>query len=162
MHKFNEEINSFVKSQKQLMGYLRQFKTHVNNIVPMKEQEVKYYKNFAEFLNKYEQGNQKSEATSPTIVGDKVVEVRMISGDSEQALMNNLENLSKDLRNPFKGIRNWVKGEVMNLEALMAAIGEKEACDMRRHNAVRRLEQDRALINSINQRKFTLQTLFKT
>jgi hypothetical protein len=47
-------------------------------------------------------------------------------------LKNKLEILGKNLENPFIHIRNWVKCEVMNLEALMAAIGEKEACIFRK------------------------------
>jgi len=61
---YNEEISKFLKLQKQLMNHLRQFKAHINNIVPMKEQELKYYKQFADFLRKYEDGNEKSEQSS--------------------------------------------------------------------------------------------------
>ena len=41
------------------MDHLRGFKSHIQNIVPMKEQELKYYKSFADFLQKYEEGSEK-------------------------------------------------------------------------------------------------------
>ena len=50
----------------------------------------------------------------------------------------------------------------MNLEALMAAIGEKEACTARKMKAVRNLTSDRELIAKINQNKFSYKTMFKT
>lgn len=43
------------------MDHLRNFKQHIKLIVPMKEQELQYYKQFAEFLQKYEDGNEKSD-----------------------------------------------------------------------------------------------------
>jgi len=48
-----------VKEQKQLMDYLKNFKTHIHQIVPMKEQELKYYKQFTDFLHKYEVSSEK-------------------------------------------------------------------------------------------------------
>jgi hypothetical protein len=47
---YNHEIHNFVKEQKKLLDNLRNFKSHISNLVPMKEQELKYYKQFAEFL----------------------------------------------------------------------------------------------------------------
>jgi hypothetical protein len=43
------------------MNHLNKFKTYINNIVPLKEQELRYYKEFASFLAKYEEGNEKTE-----------------------------------------------------------------------------------------------------
>jgi len=37
------------------MNHLKNFKQYITQIVPMKEQELKYYKQFTEFLTKYEQ-----------------------------------------------------------------------------------------------------------
>jgi hypothetical protein len=52
------------------MEYLKQFRYHVNNIVPMKEQEMRYYQRFAEFLQRYEDGEEKSDKNSPNILRD--------------------------------------------------------------------------------------------
>jgi hypothetical protein len=52
--------------------------------------------------------------------------------------------------NPFKHIRNWIKGEMMNLDSLMAAIGEKESCDFRKQLAIKKLAADRELNDKLN------------
>lgn len=52
--------------------------------------------------------------------------VKLIDGDSKAHLKNNLEELTNELKNPFKHIRNWIKGEMLGLAALIAAIAEKE------------------------------------
>ena len=58
--------------------------------------------------------------------------VKLVSGDTKAHLKNKLDLLSQELVNPFIHIRNWIKGEVMNLQALMSDIGEKESCDHRK------------------------------
>ena len=53
------------------MDQLKNFKQHIKLIVPMKEEELNYYKQFADFLNKYEVTNEKhSEASVKLISGD--------------------------------------------------------------------------------------------
>jgi hypothetical protein len=64
--------------------------------------------------------------------------------------------------NPFIHIRNWIKGEMLNLESLLEAIGEKESCDNRKQMAIRKLAEERELVEKLGQNKFTLKTMFKT
>lgn len=42
--KYNAEITEYVKEQKILMEHLKDFKSHIKQIVPMKEEELRYYK----------------------------------------------------------------------------------------------------------------------
>jgi hypothetical protein len=58
--RYNDEvINGFIKDCQVLMQALDQFKNQMRQIVPMKDQEVVYYKNFVDFLVKYEEVNEK-------------------------------------------------------------------------------------------------------
>lgn len=57
---YNENISEFVKECKDLIHVLKHFKKQIKVIVPIKEQEVAYYKHFVDFLNKYEELNEKS------------------------------------------------------------------------------------------------------
>ena len=52
----------------------------------MKEQELKYYKQFAEFLQKYEDANEKCHNAA-----HGVPQVRLISGESKSHLKNKLD-----------------------------------------------------------------------
>ena len=49
-----KETVSYIKERQSLLNYLKNFRRHANNIVPYKDLEMKYYKNFATFLEKYE------------------------------------------------------------------------------------------------------------
>ena len=113
------------------MDHLRNFKGHIKQIVPMKQQELAYYKQFADFLQKYEESNERSKTGLGG--GDYV---KLVSGDSKAHFKHKLDHLGKDLANPFIHIRNWIKGEILNLNALGSAISAKEACDARKHQAV--------------------------
>lgn len=55
----NEKINDFVKDCRDFIDHLKKFKKQVKLIVPIKEQEVMHYKDFVEFLIKYEELNVK-------------------------------------------------------------------------------------------------------
>ena len=87
--------------------------------------------------------------------------MKLIDGDSKANLKNNLDDLTSELKNPFKYIRNWIKGEMLGLAALIAAIAEKESCDTRKANAIKRLQNDREMNKKIGEGKFVLKNVFK-
>ena len=120
------------------MDHLRNFKGHIKQIVPMKQQELAYYKQFADFLQKYEESNEKSKSTLGG--GDHV---KLVSGDNKAHLKYKLDMLAKELQNPFIHIRNWIKGEIMNLHALSNAISAKEACEGRKQHAISKVASER-------------------
>lgn len=55
-----------------------------------------------------------------------------MSGEAQSGLKGKLDGLSKNLENPFIHVRNWVKGEMLNLNSLIAAIADKESCEVRK------------------------------
>jgi hypothetical protein len=58
-------------------------------------------------------------------------------------------------------IRNWVKGESFDLGALILAISEKESCDLRKKNAVKKMNKDRELNKKLAEGNFTFTGMFK-
>ena len=154
--KYHANIVEFQKEQQVLMDYLRQFKTHIKQIVPMKQQELTYYRQFADFLQKYEDSNENSK------VEGAHNHVRLVSGDSKAHLKNKLDGLAKELQNPFVHIRNWVKGEIMNLNALSMAVAGRESCEARKSAAIKRSASERDVLASLQQGKTTMRGLFKS
>ena len=74
------------------MGHLRNFKQHIGAIVPIKEQELLYYKQFSEFLQKYEETQDKSQV----VLGSQA-QVNLVKGDSQSHLKNKLDTLASSL-----------------------------------------------------------------
>ena len=66
------------------------------------------------------------------------------------------------MRNPFRHIKNWIKEELMNLESLLAAIDEKEACNRRKQKCVKLLATERDLVDKINHNKFDFKLVLKS
>ena len=89
---------------------------------------MRYYKQFANFLTHYEEANEKCNDKDSK-------QIRLISGDSQANLKTKLDALSEEMINPFIHVRNWIKCEMMNLNALMDAISQKESCDGRKAQA---------------------------
>lgn len=118
---------------------------------------MRYYREFAEFLQKYEEGQEKTQVT---LGGNKAI--KLAAGDTQSHLKNKLDVLTSELVNPFIHIRNWVKGEMLNLGALISAISEKEACDIRKQNAIKRLADDRDMVHKLSEGKFTFKHMFKS
>ena len=88
----------------------------------------------------------------------------MVADDNEKSelLISKLEQLPKQLKNPFAHIKTWNKDEAMNLESLIAAIAEKEACNARKLKAIKVLASERDLVDKIGQNKFHFKLLLKS
>ncbi len=88
---FNEEVTAFAKDQANLNLHLQEFKKTLKNIVPIKEQERLYYHSFSNFLERYE--DSRGTGQGATQVGS-LSHVRLITGDSNVALKDKLEQMS--------------------------------------------------------------------
>lgn len=120
---FNKNaINAFVKESQVLMTSLQQFKLHMKVIVPIKEQEVYHYKNFVEFLGKYEDLNQRSQKAGSLEGSSKPEGEAILSAPEGAHLKDLLATTAANARNPYIYMRNWVKQEISELQALMQAI----------------------------------------
>ena len=58
-------------------------------------------------------------------------------------------------------MRNWVKSELMELQALIEAISRKEGVEAARTNAIKKIKDRKDTIDKMNQGKFTFKGLFK-
>ena len=58
-------------------------------------------------------------------------------------------------------MRNWVKSEQMELQALFEAISRKEGVDGARNKALARIRDRKETIDKMNTGKFTFKGLFK-
>ena len=102
------------------MVALETFRNQMKVIVPMKDQEVLYYKNFVDFLVKYEEVSMK-----PSQEQDPNVSTTLLYGVWGDELKSKLTKTVSDhlflflqaenIKNPFKTMRNWVKSELMEL-----------------------------------------------
>ena len=154
-------LKNFVKQQRKTIDHLKTFQKLSVNMVPLKDQIVRGYQSFADFIANYEESNEESELKqSNTTPG--LTSTRMVSGASQQNLKYKMEQLPKKMSNSFKHIKNWIKEELMNLESLVSAIDEKEACVRRKQKCQKVLSSERALVEKINHNKFDFKLVMKS
>ena len=136
---YNKIINEFIKEQNQLIKHLRAFRKNVNDLVPMKEQELLYYNKFVGFLSNYEEAADKVVEVLPNSKG--MDPFRIVTSKNGASMKGRIEMLGKQLKNSFMHIRNWIKLEMMNMETLVLAIHEKDLCYQRKHKAMKMLHE---------------------
>ena len=152
---YNELINDFVRDCREYIEHLKGFKKHLKVIVPLKEQEVTYYREFVDFLIKYEDTNQKKAK-----YGDP--SVYLLTGDARIDLKSQLQHTAESIKNPFKHIRNWIKGELMELNALLECISRKEGVEATKSKAITKVKDNKETVDKMNTGKFTFKGLFKS
>jgi len=85
-----------------------------------------------------------------------------VSGDTKAHLKSKLDELAKEMQNPFKHIRDWIKGEMMNLDSLIHAISEMECCTNRKQQAIKKMADLRDTNQKLAAGKFTIKGMFKS
>ena len=152
-----EQVQNFVRDQKELLITLTSFKKQLKAIVPIQEETNNYYKSFAGFLEKYEEAKDKAQATP-----DSLVHVRLLSGPRGNVLKEKMETMCTHQTNPIKHIANWVKGEVWSLEQLIAAKEKTDYMETLRQKTIKDIAETQDTINKLNAGKFTFGSLLKS
>ncbi len=151
LRSYKDNINDFIRECKGLQGQLVHFKNSVKSMVPIKESELSYYKTLADQLKTYEETNLTTYAS-----GERI-ERKLIVGDSSKMdVYQTLVNLTEDVENPFKTIRNWVKGELMDIQAMLDAINKMDNLSMIKLKLINKIKENNSTIEKINSGKFTI------
>ncbi|TNV81241.1 hypothetical protein FGO68_gene10278 [Halteria grandinella] len=159
---FNKNvINAFVKESQVLMTSLQQFKLHMKVIVPIKEQEVYHYKNFVDFLCKYEDLNHRAQTAGSLDPNQSTPAEAIVNAPEGAHLKDLLATTAANARNPFIYMRNWVKQQIFELQALMQAITCQINVEKQRQNTIAKIQKKKETIEKLNTGKFTFKGLFK-
>lgn len=100
MKGYNEIVIEFVKDCRELITILKLFKKQIKIIVPIKEQELAYYKHFVEFLGKYEEINTKNARLHGEFTNDLNVTI-MIGDNKKVDLREKIQKLVRFIGNNF-------------------------------------------------------------
>lgn len=118
--------------------------------------EVNYYKDFADFLVKYEDSNgKKAKADDPLVA-------RLLTGDTRHDLKQKLTDNASAMRNPFKHVRNWIKGEIMDLHCVLECIARKEGVESTKAKAITKVKDNKETVEKMNTGKFTFKAMFRS
>ena len=85
-----------------------------------------------------------------------------MTGDGRIDLKSQLTNTAQSIKNPFKHIRNWIKGEIMELNALIECISRKEGVEAAKSKAISKVRDNKDTVDKMNRGKLTFKGLFKS
>jgi hypothetical protein len=85
----------------------------------------------------------------------------LVSDPKKLDIKSKLELLSSAAPNPFKHVKNWVKGEILEIEAILEAIAMKEAMVSRKQKSENKKQSNQNNVDKISNGKFTMKGLFK-
>lgn len=66
----------------------------------------------------------------------------LVSDPRKLNMQQKLEYLSTNAQNPFKHVKNWVKGEILEIEAILDAVSMKEAMVARKEKAAKKKKEN--------------------
>ena len=65
------------------------------------------------------------------------------------------------MKNPFKHIRNWIKGELRRIGSLIEAISRWVSLEVRKNDTIRRVKDEKVTLAKLSSNSFVLGAMFK-
>lgn len=153
---FEEDTAEFIKDQQALMVHLQSFLKNLADMMPIKKAERDYYTQFSNFLEKYEETKQKKSGQ----LGE-LAHVQLLSGEQQAGLKTKLAEIGLKFQNPFIHISNWVKGEVLTLDALIRCVQHIQNIDQMKRKTIENIRDTEDTIRKLNSGQFTFSGLLK-
>lgn len=155
--RYSDAIREFVISSKEIFPLLAKFKNCISILEKQRHYQVEAYKQFADFLTQYENTTM-NIYSSDALPGH----YKMISDSDNNTMKEQIDNLSRKVSNPFIRFKYWVKEEIIDLNALIEAIGHKNSLESRKLKLETRIKNSNNELEKLNAGKKTLKTIFKT
>lgn len=107
-------------------------------------------------LKQYEQtlyANYSNEALSTE-------EYKVFEAQSEHDLIGEIESMPKKMQNPFKSMNRWLKFEILDLEAIILTVSQKNEMEKRQTESINKRNDERTELKQILEGKEALKHLF--
>ncbi|CAI2363823.1 unnamed protein product [Moneuplotes crassus] len=157
VNRYTDSIREFVISSKDIFPLLAKFKNCITQLEKQRRYQLEAYKDFSEFLSQYESTTM-NVYSSDSIQGH----YKMISDTDNNTMRAQIEALSEKIDNPFIRFKYWVKEEIIDLHALLQAIGQKNSLESKRHKLQNKIKNANSELEKLNAGKKTFKTLFKS
>lgn len=155
--RYSDAIRDFVIQSKDIFPLLVKFKNCITQLEKQRCYQLAAYKHFADFLTQYENTTLNIYA-SEALQGPQ----RMFSDTDNNTMKEQIDNLSRKVSNPFIRFKYWVKEEIIDLHALLEAIGHKNSLESRKAKLEAKIKNTNVELEKLNAGKKTLKTLFKS
>ena len=115
-----------------------------------------FQKGFTDFIAKYEATNTKTAQDIANTRAEEMNVTFVTGSQGKEQMKEKIDDIQQQMVNPFQHIKNWIKGEVMRLNALLETIMKKEGVEAKQANARKDLKAKQETVRKLNDGKFVL------
>lgn len=155
MDSFDQQCHEFSHFHKQVIPVLKGLQKDVSTYMNATSQGIQDYKQFLSMLEKYEGLN------FSTYVDNDESRLVFGNGDGGKDLKKQVSKLSDNLKNPYFNIYHWVKGEIFDIDSIMAAVSIKDKIEKTRLAKEKTKKSTQENLDNVTTGRKTVKTLFK-
>mmetsp|Transcript_15406 Transcript_15406/g.14998 ORF Transcript_15406/g.14998 Transcript_15406/m.14998 type:complete len:131 (-) Transcript_15406:263-655(-) len=122
---------------------------------------MSFYKYFVDFASKYEDINGKyMQQLGPNRTD---LNISVLTGDGRTLDMKEkLQTMAQDMKNPFRHIKDWIKGEVKKIHSLLESIQRVQNLENIKKNTQKKVNDSRVTSSKLESGQFTFAGILKS
>lgn len=151
---FAQRLTEFTFFVKKIEPYLKYLKNELAQFLTTKQLTINNYKNLARMWNIYEEVNL-------TAYVDMSATSLVLNNPANSAIKDQLVTTSDKMKNPFVDVFHWTKGQVLDLQAISAAVAARQTIAKKEMELVAKKQSTQSNLDNLNAGKTTMGTLFK-
>ena len=154
--KYKDQLRDFVTSSKDLFKSLHTFKEYAKKLEQIRKLKLLADTKLSGFLSKYE------ESTVALYGISDFTNNRVISNTDNDSVRASLDNIPKNMDNPFSKFKHWVKEEIIDFHALVDAIAQRELIESWKSKTEKKKRDSQSELDKLSAGKKTFKSLFKS
>lgn len=154
--KYREQLRDFVAGAKDINRFLISFKEYSKKLEQIRKMKIIAHAKLGGFLCKFE------ESTVAVYGLADFSNNRVISNTDNDTTRNAMENMPKQIDNPYSKFKHWLKDEIIDFHSLVEAISQREIIESLKHKTELKKKSCQSELDKLNAGKKTLKTFFKS
>lgn len=152
---FLSRLTEYTFFVKKIEPYLKYLKNELAQFLTTKQLTINNYKNLARMWNIYEEVNL-------TAYVDMSAKNLVLNNPDNKDLKEDLVKTSDMMKNPFVDVFHWTKGQILDLQAISAAVAARNKCAKSEQELNAKKVSAQKDLDNLNAGKKTMGTLFKS
>lgn len=152
---FKSRITEYTFFVKKIEPYLKYLKNELAQFLTTKQLTINNYKNLGRMWNIYEEVNL-------TAYVDMSARSLVLNNPDNEQTKQALQDTSSLMKNPFVDVFHWTKGQILDLNAISAAIVSRGFVEQQEKKLTAKKISDQKDLDNLNAGKTSVGTLFKS
>jgi hypothetical protein len=151
---FKNRITEYTFFVKKIEPYLKYLKNELAQFLTTKQLTINNYKNLGRMWNIYEEVNL-------TAYVDMSARNLVLNNPDNEQTKQALQDTSSLMKNPFVDVFHWTKGQILDLNAISAAVVSRGYVEAQEKKLTAKKISDQKDLDNLNAGKTSVGTIFK-